>query len=135
MQNAKSNATTMVTTTEWDRGDGLQSTLMQPTLDELLTITFPERQHLLFPWLREQESCMVYSAAGVGKSLFALSAALAVAGGGQFLGWKTDGRANGGGWRVLYVDGEMHIGDIQERIHLLLDAVPGGGSQAGWRRA
>jgi hypothetical protein len=40
-------------------------------------------------------------------------------------GWKSDAKAGGGGWRVLYVDGEMHIGDIQERAHLLLDAVPG----------
>ncbi len=67
---------------------------------------------------------MVYAAAGVGKSMFALSAALAIAGGGSFLGWKSDGRKTGNGWRVLYVDGEMHIGDIQERARLLLDAVP-----------
>jgi RecA-family ATPase len=59
------------------------------------------------------------------KSLFALSAALAVAGGGKFLGWEPDAKAGGGDWRVLYVDGEMHIGDIQERARLLLDAVPG----------
>jgi hypothetical protein len=53
-----------------------------------------------------------------------LSAAIAVAGGGSFLGWKVGGRAKGGDWRVLYVDGEMHIADIQERARLLLDAVP-----------
>lgn len=68
---------------------------------------------------------MVYAAAGVGKSMFALSAALAVAGSGQFLGWKPDEKKTGNGWRVLYVDGEMHIGDIQERARLLMDAVPG----------
>jgi hypothetical protein len=68
---------------------------------------------------------MVYAAAGVGKSMFALSAALAIAGGGTFLGWKSDEKKTGNGWRVLYVDGEMHIGDIQERARLLLDAVPG----------
>ena len=67
---------------------------------------------------------MIYSASGVGKSMFALSAALAIAGGGTFLGWKPDGRKTGSGWRVLYVDGEMHIGDIQERARLLLEAVP-----------
>ena len=39
--------------------------------------------------------------------MFALSAALAVAGEGEFL-----------------VDGEMHITDIQERAEMLLDAVP-----------
>jgi AAA domain len=101
------------------------SNLKIPTLKQLLASTFKDRQHLLFPWLREQESCMVYAAAGVGKSMFALSAALAIAGGGMFLGWKSDDKKTGNGWRVLYVDGEMHIGDIQERARLLLDAVPG----------
>jgi len=101
------------------------STLKIPTLNQLLASTFKDRQHLLFPWLREQESCMVYAASGVGKSMFALSAALAIAGGGSFLGWKPDERKAGNGWRVLFVDGEMHIGDIQERARLLLDAVPG----------
>ena len=81
--------------------------LKMPTLAELLESQFPNRQHLLFPWLREQESCMVYADTGVGKSLFALSAALAIAGGGEFLGWKAEWRASGEPWRVLYIDGEM----------------------------
>ena len=101
------------------------STLKIPSLNQLLASTFKDRQHLLFPWLREQESCMVYSATGVGKSMFALSAALAIAGGGAFLGWKPEERKASNGWRVLYVDGEMHITDIQERARLLLNAVPG----------
>ena len=101
------------------------SNLKIPTLKQLLASTFKDRQHLLFPWLREQESCLVYAAAGVGKSMFALTAALAIAGGGSFLGWKSDVKKTGNGWRVLYVDGEMHIADIQERARLLLDAVPG----------
>jgi len=96
-----------------------------PTLQELLACRFKERQHLLFPWLREQENAMVYADTGVGKSMFALSTALTVAGGGEFLGWKPERREDGASWRVLYIDGEMHIGDIQERAGLLLDAVPG----------
>jgi hypothetical protein len=93
-------------------------------LGQLLTIVFEDRQHLLAPWLREHENCMVYAASGVGKSMFALSAALAVAGGGEFLGWKPDKRADGGPWRVLYIDGEMHIADVQARARMLLDALP-----------
>ena len=72
-----------------------ENLLKAPTLQQLLETTFSDRQHLLFPWLREQESCMVYAATGVGKSMFALSAALAIAGGGEFLGWKSDERASG----------------------------------------
>jgi hypothetical protein len=97
--------------------------LKAPTLGQLLDSKFEDRAYLLEPWLREQESCMVYADVGVGKSMFALSAAIAVAGGGKFLGWKPAEKE--GGWKVLYVDGEMHIGDIQERAELLLDAVPG----------
>jgi AAA domain len=37
---------------------------------------------------------------------------------------KPDAKADGTDWRVLYVDGEMHIGDIQERARILMDAVP-----------
>lgn len=98
--------------------------LKAPTLRQLLASAFSDRQHLLFPWLREQESCMVYAETGVGKSMFALSAAIAVAGSGEFLGWKPDERAEGTGWRVLYIDGEMHVADIQERARMLMNAVP-----------
>jgi AAA domain len=100
------------------------SDLLMPTLGELLATRIPERQHILRPWLREHESCLLYAATGVGKSLFALTTALAVAGNGRFLGWRPDPKADGTDWRVLYVDGEMHIGDIQKRAGMLMDAVP-----------
>jgi KaiC/GvpD/RAD55 family RecA-like ATPase len=111
-------------TSETAQPRNTKSILKAPTLRQLLEANFSDRQHLLFPWLREQESCMVYAETGVGKSMFALSAALAVAGGGEFLGWKPDERADGSGWRVLYIDGEMHIADIKERAQILMHAVP-----------
>jgi AAA domain len=107
--------------------------LKAPTLQQLLETTFSDRQHLLFPWLREQESCMLYADTGVGKSMFALSVALGVAGGGEFLGWKPDERADGSGWRVLYIDGEMHVADIQERVRMLMHAVPSGNQERAGR--
>lgn len=109
-----------ISTVDWS-----MAKLKMPTLGELLDASFKERQHLLYPWLREQESCMVYAATGVGKSLFALSVAIAVAGGGEFLGWNVEKRRSGEGWKVLYLDGEMHIGDIQERAKALIQAIPG----------
>jgi RecA-family ATPase len=90
----------------------------------LLAAQFKQRRYLLVPWLREHENCMVYAASGVGKSLFALSAAMAVAGGGEFLGWHPEPKPGGGHWKVLYVDGEMHISDIQERVRLLRAGMP-----------
>jgi hypothetical protein len=67
-----------------------------PSLGELLDSRFRDRKYLLSPWLREHESCMVYADTGVGKSMFALSAALAVAGGGEFLWMEagSEGRRN-----------------------------------------
>jgi AAA domain len=124
MQNAKANAATTVTTSNLSREPEVPSDLLMPTLGELLDTPIPERQHILRPWLREHESCLLYGATGVGKSLFALTAALAVTGNGSFLGWRPDAKADGTDWRVLYVDGEMHIGDIQERARILMDAVP-----------
>ena len=103
------------------------SDLLMPTLGELLKLPIPERQYLLRPWLREHESCLLYANTGVGKSLFALTAALAVGGKGSMFGWEPDANvtADDGDWRVLYVDGEMHIGDLQDRARFLIDAVPG----------
>lgn len=125
-------ATDTVTATKWTQTittpSGTrrrESVLRMPTLGELLQLKLRERRHLLFPWLREQESCMVYADTGVGKSLFALSAALAIAGGGSFLGWTADQAPRESGWRVLYVDGEMHMGDVQERAAALLGGVEG----------
>src|SRR6476661_3082090 len=123
-QDASDTVTFHNFTSETVRPPKAENLLKAPTLRQLLEAAFSDRQHLLFPWLREQESCMVYAATGVGKSMFALSAALAIAGGGEFLGWKSDERANGGQWRVLYIDGEMHVGDIQERVRMLMRAVP-----------
>ncbi len=116
-------ASTLIWTTAND-GRKKKVALKAPTLDELLAANIKPRRHLLFPWLREQESCLLYADTGVGKSLFALSAALAIAGAGSFLGWKTESSERSGGWRVLYIDGEMHIGDIQERAAMLLEATP-----------
>jgi AAA domain len=112
-----------VTTVEWTGEAGELSKLRKPTFAELLKIPVVERKFLMKPWLREEQNCMVYAAAGVGKSLFALSLAIAVAGGGKFLTWEVQPKEGGGGWKVLYLDGEMHVEDIKDRAHDLLNAV------------
>lgn len=60
--------------------------LKHVSLAALLAMNLPQRDHLLSPWLREQESCLVWAAAGVGKTMFTLSLALAIAGGGSLMG-------------------------------------------------
>ncbi|MCG5509626.1 AAA family ATPase [Ectothiorhodospira lacustris] len=80
-------------------------------LRDFLTREFPPRENLLAPWLPSQGLCMVYAARGIGKTHFALGVAYAVASGGQFLTWEAP-RPSG----VLYLDGEMPAGAMQERL-------------------
>lgn len=91
-----------------------------PTIGEILDHEFPPRGDLVAPWLKEGESALIYAAPGVGKSMFALSLGLAVAGGGKFLDWEAPKP-----YRVLFVDGEMPMDTIKERSELLLKALPG----------
>ena len=90
------------------------------TLGELLAHPFPRREHLLFPWLRQGESVMVWAASGCGKTMLTLTMALVVAGGGEFLGWRSERPR-----RVLVVDGEMHTEDLKHRLEHLMPAVEG----------
>jgi len=91
-----------------------------PCIGEILDHEFLPRGDLVTPWLKEGESALIYAAPGVGKSMFALSLALAVAGGGKYLDWEAPRP-----YRVLFVDGEMPMDTIKERTELLLKALPG----------
>ena len=90
------------------------------SLAELLATAMPPRDHLISPWLREQESCLVWAAAGVGKTMFTLSLALAIAGGGKLMGWHSPCPR-----RVLLIDGEMPLDDLQDRLRMLAGTVEG----------
>jgi RecA-family ATPase len=85
------------------------------TFNELMEMDIPQREHLITPWLRERESALIYAAPGVGKSFFALSLSLAVAGGGELVSHWSAPQAK----RVLYLDGEMPLDDIRDRTMML----------------
>src|SRR5882724_9188951 len=55
---------------------------------DLLELPMPPKQYLLCPWLPEKGLGLVYAPRGVGKTLFGLSVAYAVASGGEFLRWR-----------------------------------------------
>jgi hypothetical protein len=95
------------------------------TLGSLLDAALPSREALLTPWLTERHLSMIYAPTGVGKSWLGLGIALAVAGGGRFLGWAAPTPR-----RVLLIDGEMDIEDLQERARDLLPALDLGNPQA-----
>ena len=90
------------------------------TLGRLLAHEFPPREALVAPWLRQGESAMIWAAPGVGKTLLTLTLAVMVAGGGEVMGWKSEQPR-----KVLFIDGEMAIEDLQERAKMLIETVEG----------
>ncbi len=86
-------------------------------IHEFLTLEFPPRHNLLSPWLPSQGLVMVYAMRGVGKTHFALGVAYAVACGGQFLGWQAPEPTG-----VLYIDGEMPGGTMQDRLAAIVES-------------
>jgi hypothetical protein len=86
-------------------------TLKSVGYDDFLTIDVPPREMLLDPMLPERSLAMLYAPRGIGKTLLALSIGVAVASGSQLLRWHAPRQR-----RVLYVDGEMPLVSLQERL-------------------
>jgi hypothetical protein len=88
-----------------------QTPLLKPLgLSTFLTMKIPQRPFIL-PWCREQNTCMIHAWRGVGKTLFSLNVAYAIASGGNFLDWQVTNPR-----KVLYIDGEMPAIALQERL-------------------
>ena len=80
-------------------------------LEDFLTIPIPERKFLLEPLIPEPSITMMYSVAGLGKSMLALSIAHTIATGGEFGGFKAPEAQE-----VVYFDSEMDLPDIGPRL-------------------
>jgi putative DNA primase/helicase len=80
-------------------------------INDFLNLDIPLREMLLSPILPERSLAMLYAPRGVGKSWVALSIGLAVAGGASLLRWSAPRQRN-----VLYIDGEMPLVSMQERL-------------------
>src|SRR6185436_5359119 len=80
----------------------------------LMNRSLPRRRDVLSPLLANNGCALVYGPRGVGKTFFALGVACAAASGGSFLGWQAP-RPH----RVLYVDGELGMAGMRERLALL----------------
>ncbi len=78
--------------------------------ETLLAAQLPPRKKIL-PWLPEGGLMMVAAERGIGKTYFALSLAYAIASGQAFMKFEVTEPAG-----VLYVDGEMALTDIRERL-------------------
>ena len=83
---------------------------LPPPIAAFLDDDYPPLEPLLGP-LTLQQIVLVYGPPGVGKTMFGLALAHALAGGHAFLGWAPVRRA-----KVLYVDGEMAAQMLQDRL-------------------
>jgi putative DNA primase/helicase len=81
------------------------------TAHELLAMEVPAREHALSPVLPLPGLAMLYAPRGMGKTYVALSMAYAIACGSPALKWRADKPR-----RVLYCDGEMPAGALQDRL-------------------
>jgi hypothetical protein len=82
---------------------------------DFLALQVPPREMLLAPILAERSLAMLYAPRGIGKSWLGLTIGLAVASGSSVLRWSAPKPR-----RVLLVDGEMVLSDLQARLNLIL---------------
>jgi putative DNA primase/helicase len=96
--------------------------------NDFLDLNVPPREMLLDPILPERSLAMLYAPRGVGKTLLSLSIGLAVAGGGPLLRWNAPRQRT-----VLYVDGEMPLVSLQERLRAISTGLSAGIPNDGFR--
>ena len=108
----------------WFGGKAAPATESQPlevlTCAELLARAADKpAANLLEPILPEAGNLMIHGAAGVGKSYLALAIMLAAAQGGTVLGWRAARPSV-----CLYIDGEMPLAELAERLRGYLPGTP-----------
>jgi RecA-family ATPase len=89
----------------------MPSKLVHRRLDDFRRHEFAPCEFVLDPWLPTNGLAMIAGPTGLGKTWLGLGTAFAIASGGSVLGWHAP-KAR----KVLYVDGEMPITDMQARI-------------------
>ena len=97
------------------RGSQQALAVLKPIgFNDFLELDVPPREMLLDPILPERSLAMLYAPRGIGKTLLTLSVGLAVASGSPLLRWQAPRQR-----RVLYVDGEMPLVSLQERLRAI----------------
>ena len=85
--------------------------LQADDIGAFLALEIPPREMVLAPFLPTQGLAMLFAMRGIGKTHLSLGIGYAVASGGAFLRWTAPGAR-----RVLFIDGEMPAGTMQERV-------------------
>lgn len=94
----------------------LQDALLSYT--SLLSLELPER-NMLFPFMPEGSLIMAYGARGVGKTFFNIALTASLVTGEKLFRWEPPPPTG-----VLYIDGEMNLGELRERMTALLTSQP-----------
>lgn len=85
---------------------------------DLLTMELPERPRYL-PWLPAAGNVMVFGPRGVGKTFFQLALTASLASGTDLWSWKIEQPVG-----VLYIDGEMKLRELRDRLTALMNSPP-----------
>jgi hypothetical protein len=86
---------------------------------QLLDVSLPEQTKIIGDWFKECDYGLLFGHRGLGKSWMGLGLGVAIATHGSFGPFKSNVE-----WPVLYVDGEMVLSVIRERIIALHGACP-----------
>lgn len=86
------------------------------SVEDILAMDIPARTPIC-GWVYEKSLNLVVAWRGVGKTMFATSMAYAIATGSDYLKWTETKQK-----KVLYLDGEMPLSDIKERLELFQNA-------------
>lgn len=86
---------------------------------EIAKLQIEPRNPIIDPFLMERSLGMIFARRGIGKTWFALELALAIANGRSFFKWPVTAAR-----RVLYIDGEMPLSDLQQRVMQLSGSKP-----------
>ncbi len=85
---------------------------------DLLTMKLTERRRYL-PWLPDAGNVMVFGPRGVGKTFFQLALTASLASGTDLWSWKVEQPVG-----VLYIDGEMNIKELRDRLTAIMNVPP-----------
>jgi putative DNA primase/helicase len=88
-------------------------TLKSLNIEEFLALSIPPREMILSPIIPHQGLVMLYAMRGIGKTYVALTIACTIAGGGEMFAGKWQSPKTR---KVLFIDGEMPISVLQERL-------------------
>jgi DNA-binding NarL/FixJ family response regulator len=82
--------------------------------NSFFNMKLPPRELIVSPWLKTGSLGYIFGKRGSGKTWFAWKMAINISKGEDFGPWKCEKP-----WKTLYVDGEMPINSMQERLRLL----------------